>query len=138
MRQAVWQPPCARPSQRTPARCTASCILRTPVLVIVSHSLWATLYTVNRSPQYCSISGINGNESSSPRSSNVARTSSWPRTSTSSPTRRRSRPPVADALICTAVLATVHTCPSQLIVESCRALERLDLGQSHVTAAEEP
>src|SRR4029453_14725079 len=43
----------------------------------------------------------------------------------------------ADAVICTVVLATVHTRPSQLIVEAGLALEALDLGQAHVTAAEE-
>src|SRR5918996_3212859 len=138
MRQAVWQPPWACPSQRTPARCTASRILRMPVAVIVSHSLWATLYTVKRWPQYSSISGMNGSESSSPRSSSVARISSALRTSTSSPTRRPRRPLVlAAALICTAVSATVRTDPTQLIVEPGLALEALDLGQAHVTAAEE-
>src|SRR5918996_5983433 len=138
MRQAVWRPSCACPSQRTLARCTASRILRMPVPVIVSHSLWATLYTVKRWPQYCSISGMNGSASSSPRSSSVARISSALRTSTSSPTRRPSLPPgLAAGLICTAGSATVRTDPTQLIVEPVLALEALDLGPPHVTAAEE-
>src|SRR5918995_3252212 len=108
-----------------------------PVLVIVSHSLWATLCTVSRLPQCCSVSGMNGNESSSPLTSSVARISSSLRTSTSSPTPRLSFPRAADAVICAVVLATVHTRPSQLIVEAGLALEALDLGQAHVTAAEE-
>jgi hypothetical protein len=72
---------------------------RIPLQVIVSHSLLARLATVNRCPQNCSISGMNGSESSSPRSSSVARISAWLRTSTTSPMRRPSRPPSMTSLV---------------------------------------
>ena len=88
IKHAVWQPPCDVPSQREPVKWTAFSILRIPLLLMVSHSLCATLWTVSRWPQYLSISGINGRFSNSPRSSSVARISSALRTSTTSPTRR--------------------------------------------------
>ena len=58
---------------------------RRPVQVAVSHVLNAILSTTNRLPQNCSISGMKGRESSSPRSSSPARISSAGLTSTTSP-----------------------------------------------------
>ena len=101
MRQPAWQPPCAWPSQRTPSRCTALRMRYMPVEPMVSHSFTASLSTRNRRPQNCSISGMNGSDSSSPCSSSVARISASLRTSTISPTRRSSDL-VRGLLVCTA------------------------------------
>src|SRR5262245_35978118 len=108
-----------------------------PLRVIVSHSLWATLSTVNRLPQNLSISGMNGRASSSPRSSSVARISASGRTTTTSPTFRSRRARAAAGRISTAVLAIVHSRPAQLGVETALGLQPLDLVQPDVATAEE-
>src|ERR1700752_3752938 len=59
---------------------------RMPLRVWVSQTLCATFWTVSRCPQNRSISGMNGNDSSSPLSSSVARISASLRTSTTLPT----------------------------------------------------
>ena len=58
-----------------------------PVEPIVSHNFTASLSTRSRSPQNCSISGMKGNDSSSPLASSVAIISASLRTLTISPTR---------------------------------------------------
>src|SRR4029453_146470 len=108
-----------------------------PLRVIVSHSLWATLSTVNRLPQNWSISGMKGRASSSPRSSRVARISASERTTTTSPTFRSRRAREAAGRICTAVLAIVHSRPAQFLVEAALGLQSLDLVQPGVAPAEE-
>ena len=73
-----------------------------PVEPMVSHSFTASLSTRNRRPQNCSISGMNGSDSSSPCASRVARISASLRTSTISPTRRLSTWPTGASSVCTA------------------------------------
>jgi len=56
-------------------------------VLMVSQDLCADFETRKRRPQYWSISGMNGSESSSPAASSVARISAAPSTSTQSPAR---------------------------------------------------
>ena len=102
MRQPAWQPPCAWPSQRSPSRWTALRMRYMPVEPMVSHSFTASLSTRNRRPQNCSISGMNGSDSSSALASRVARISASLRTSTMSPTRKLSAWPTGTSSVCTA------------------------------------
>ncbi len=90
-RHRAWHPPCAEPSQRTPARCTTSSILRVvplvPPVLTVSHVRCTTASTTSVRPRYCHISGMNGKPSCRPSASSVARMASASRTRTRSPTR---------------------------------------------------